>query len=127
MKASDLLGERNTSVLRVRLLPVRPANVEVRPFPRWLDRLWPRWVAALTMPWAIYVRQSALSGEADLLSRLIVHELVHVQQWKRHGVVGFLRHYLDDYSRARLRGMKHKEAYRAISLEAEAYETADLV
>ncbi|HEX2155029.1 MAG TPA: hypothetical protein VHL52_13775 [Acidimicrobiia bacterium] len=127
MNASDVLGDRDTPALRVRLLPVRPANVDVRRFPRWLDRVWPKWVGAVTMPWAIYVRNAVLEGDSDRLSRLIVHELIHVQQWKTHGVVGFLRHYLEDYTRARLRRMSHHDAYRAITLEAEAREAVDLL
>ena len=48
------------------------------------------------------------------------HEAVHVEQWRRLGVVGFLSRYLGAYLRWRLRGYPHWAAYRRIPLEAEA-------
>jgi hypothetical protein len=51
---------------------------------------------------------------------LIAHELVHVRQWRQHGVVGFLTRYLGAYSRGRWHGLGHRAAYEAIPLEAEA-------
>jgi hypothetical protein len=51
---------------------------------------------------------------------LLHHELVHVEQWHRLGVVGFLRRYVGAYLRARLRGFPHGAAYRRIPLEIEA-------
>jgi len=51
---------------------------------------------------------------------LLAHELVHVQQWREMGALRFLGRYLGDYLRGRLRGLGHWDAYRAISLEADA-------
>ncbi len=51
---------------------------------------------------------------------LIAHELVHVEQWRRQGVVPFLARYLSDYLRLRLAGESHWRAYAGISLEVEA-------
>ncbi|MEP6626037.1 MAG: DUF4157 domain-containing protein [Acidimicrobiia bacterium] len=51
---------------------------------------------------------------------LIAHELVHVEQWRRQGRIGFLRAYLGDYVRGRRAGLGHWDAYRAIRAEAEA-------
>lgn len=126
-RASELLGSRNTAALRVRLLPVVPEKVEVRPVSTRIARLWPQWVAAMTMPWAIYVRPDVIDGDPDRLAAILVHELVHSRQWKTHGLLGFLRHYLVDYGRGRLRRLGHKEAYQAIPLEAEAHEIASLL
>lgn len=53
--------------------------------------------------------------------RLLRHELVHVEQYARHGVAGFLGRYLVSYLRLRLRGFPHRAAYRRIPLEIEAY------
>jgi Domain of unknown function (DUF4157) len=52
--------------------------------------------------------------------RLLRHELEHVRQWRRYGVVGFLRRYLGAYLVWRLRGYGHKAAYRRIPFEIEA-------
>lgn len=122
MRAVDLLGPFDTARLRLSLLPIRPDIVDVRPVPPRLRRLWPKWTAAMTMPWAVYVRRDVLDGDPAFLARIIAHELVHVRQWKTNGLVGFLRHYLTDYIRGRARRLGHKDAYREISLEAEAYE-----
>jgi hypothetical protein len=51
---------------------------------------------------------------------LIRHELVHVRQWRRFGVIGFLARYGGAYARGRLRGYTHKNAYRRIPFEIEA-------
>lgn len=125
MRATDLLGALETPDLRNRLMPVRADQVAVRPTPAWLRRVWPRWAVAMALPWAIWVRPDALAGDPDALARVLVHELVHMRQWKVHGVVGFLRHYLGDYLRGRRRRLGHLGAYRATRFEAEAYATAD--
>lgn len=122
MRAAELLGDLDRSVLRVSLIPVRPEAVAVRPVPRPLRRLWPKWAAAMTMPWGIYVRPDVLDGDDAALARIIAHELIHTRQWKTHGPVRFLRQYLAEYVRGRARRLGHKRAYRNISLEAEAYD-----
>lgn len=121
IRASELLADRDTDALRVRLLPVAPERVPVRPLPA---RILPSWVAAITLPWGVYVRGDVLRGDPDRLARLLVHELVHARQWKTHGAAGFLRRYLRDYLRGRLARVGHREAYRRIGLEVEASETA---
>lgn len=123
MRAVDLLDGRDSAALRVRLLPILPEQVAVRSLPSRMPLL-PRWVAAITLPWCIYVRQDLLAGESDRLARLIVHELVHARQWRTHGPVGFLRRYLTDYLRGRMARLSHREAYRRIRLEEEAARIA---
>ena len=61
----------------------------------------------------------------DGTSKLLAHELVHVRQWRELGVLLFLWQYLSSYftNLVRLRG--HRQAYRAIPLEVEAYDLAD--
>ena len=53
---------------------------------------------------------------------LLSHELVHVEQFRRHGIVRFLARYLAEYARGRLSGKSHGESYAAISFEREARE-----
>jgi hypothetical protein len=76
---------------------------------------------AITLGSLIIVRRRA-SGDEELLR----HELVHVRQWRELGPVGFLRRYLGEYLRWRLRGCSHWDAYRRISLEEEAARLARL-
>ena len=40
-------------------------------------------------------------------ARLLRHELEHVRQWRRYGVIGFLWRYLGAYLRWRARGYGH--------------------
>ena len=51
---------------------------------------------------------------------LLRHELVHVRQWRRFGVVGFSARYVGPYVLWRLRGKDHRSAYLRIPLEIEA-------
>ncbi|MDP8976432.1 MAG: DUF4157 domain-containing protein [Actinomycetota bacterium] len=74
---------------------------------------------AMTLGRVVLVRR----GHRDS-SRLLAHELVHVQQWSRHGVVGFLSRYLGAYARNMARLRSHRSAYLAILLEVEAREGA---
>ncbi len=74
----------------------------------------------MTLPWGIYVDPGLLAGGAPSLGPLVVHELVHLRQWRRDGAVRFLVRYLGSYLRARLRGADHRAAYEAIPAETEA-------
>jgi len=53
--------------------------------------------------------------------KIINHELIHIQQVRRDGVIRFYFNYLKEYTQFRLKGIQHKEAYLAISYEVEAY------
>ena len=53
-------------------------------------------------------------------SYLLRHELVHVRQWRRYGVLGFSARYVGSYLLWRLRGKGHRGAYLRIPLEVEA-------
>lgn len=119
MHAADLLDGFDNELLRVRLLPVLPERIPVRPLPRALGLI-PRWVGAVTLPWAIYVRADQFDRPPEDLARLIIHELVHVRQWKTLGPLGFLGRYLADYVVGRLRRRGHYGAYKEIRLEEEA-------
>lgn len=72
--------------------------------------------AGITLGRVIIVRRDAAHR-----ARLLRHELVHVEQWARHGLIGFAVRYLASYLRWRLAGYPHVGAYRRIPLEIEAY------
>ena len=70
---------------------------------------------AITLGSLVIVRRAAAGDE-----HLLRHEQEHVRQWRRLGVVGFLRRYVGAYLRGRARGYGHRGAYRRIPLEVEA-------
>lgn len=83
-------------------------------------RLWeggpvPRGADGITLGSLVIVR----AGRADS-PYLLRHEQVHVRQWRRYGVVGFLTRYVGAYAAGRLRGRDHRGAYLHIPLEIEA-------
>jgi hypothetical protein len=98
----------------------------VRPAPGWMTRSWIGPVAAMTLGRTVYVRRDVLDGDPPRLALLLVHELVHVRQWREMGAVRFLARYLGDYLRGRLAGRGHAEAYRAIRAEREAVDLSRL-
>jgi hypothetical protein len=75
----------------------------------------PRGASAITLGRFVIVR----SGHATS-PYLIRHEVVHVRQWRRYGVFGFLRRYLGAYVVWRLRRKGHRGAYLRIPFEVEA-------
>ncbi len=85
----------------------------------WVGGPVPPGSSAITLGRLIIVRRRAAANE-----RLLRHELVHARQWRRFGVVGFLRRYLGAYLGWRLRGYGHWGAYRRIPLEVEAEREA---
>ncbi len=100
------------------------SRVIVRPAPSWLTWLWGKAVSAMTLKKTVYIRSEVLDAAPSLLGPLLVHELVHVQQWKQLGVVRFLWKYVAGYIGGRLTGLPHQDAYRAIPIEIEAREIA---
>ena len=79
----------------------------------------PPGASAITIGPVISVRTRAAHN-----GRLLRHELVHVDQWRRYGVIDFVVRYLGSYLRWRVRGHPHWAAYRRIPLEVEAEWTA---
>ncbi len=82
---------------------------------RWVGGPVPPGASAITLGRVIVVRRRA-AGDPHLLR----HELVHVEQWRRLGVLGFLVRYLWAYGRWRACGHDHRGAYLRIPLEVEA-------
>ena len=75
----------------------------------------PKGSDAITIGRFVSVRRAAAMSPY-----LLRHELVHVRQWRRHGVIGFLAHYLGAYIGGRLRRKGHRGAYLRIPFEIEA-------
>jgi len=97
-------------------VPARHSAIPVRFVPgRLLGRF-----AGLAAPWGIYVGRQV---PKDALDRVLRHELVHIDQWRRLGMTRFVRRYLTEYVEGRRRGLGHDEAYARISLEKEAQLT----
>ena len=58
-------------------------------------------------------------------SKLLAHELVHVRQWHEAGRWAFLRAYFGDYLRGLRHHRRHRDAYRSIRAEQQAFTEAD--
>lgn len=134
LTAADLLAA--TGVNRVwlaRVLPrVDPAQVAVKEAPRWFRALWAEGIVAVAMPWAVYLTPAMMdryetAAEPDRLARLMVHELAHIEQFRRLGAVRHVTQYVFDYLRGRLRRKGHWGAYTSVRLEIEARGMAALV
>ena len=80
----------------------------------------------MALPRTVYASDGAfrriIDGEA---ASLLVHESVHIAQWREYGVARFLIRYLGDYLYGRAVGLPHHPAYRAIRFEREAVERTE--
>ena len=123
-----MLRAGGMDAIRVRLLvaPVDPEQVIVRSAPRIMMGLWGRGISAMTFPNRIYVDPAVITARHGP-GVLLVHELIHVRQWRELGVARFLWRYLSDYLGGRIKGLGHRAAYLAIPLEVEAREVARLI
>lgn len=126
MTAGDLLRRAGIDPDLVGALAggVNPDAIRVRRGFAPVRLLWGPGIDAVAWGRLILVAPKALTGDASPLGRLIVHELVHVAQWRRLGLAGFARRYLSQYWRGRRRGLGHRDAYLAIDLEVEARTVA---
>lgn len=125
--AGDLLRAAglDPDVIRDSLPRVDPDRVPVRVASRWFRMLWAPWVTALALPWGVYLHPDRMADDPGHLGRLIVHELAHIDQWRRLGPLGWVRAYIGGYRRGRHRGLSRQAAYRAIPLEVEARDVAE--
>jgi len=92
------------------------AKVRLR-FPWWLRPFLVKDVVAITLGRRIYVAADVVEERAI---RFIRHELAHVRQINRLGLLRFYWRYLREYITNRMRGMSPSVAYRNISFEIEA-------
>ena len=87
-------------------------------FPIWLRPFLGRGVIAITLGRHIYVSPRVAEAE---LEKWLRHELVHVAQIARLGLIRFYWRYLSEYIALRRRGLSSSAAYRRISFEEEAF------
>jgi len=112
------------------LMPrIDPASVRVRVASPLFRRFWAKGIAAVALPTGVFVQPAVmerfrLGAERERSGRLIVHELMHIEQWRRLGAFRHVTQYVGDYLRGRWRRLGHWEAYRAIRLEVEARQAA---
>lgn len=126
MNAARILSRAgvDSEQLRHELEPVDPEAVNVWPAGRLLRLLWRSSISGVTLHSLVLVDPEVLAGDHHRLARLVVHELVHVRQFNKHGYFSFMARYIREYLSARRRGEGHRAAYLAIGAEMEARETA---
>lgn len=100
------------------------ARARLAPIPRWLRPFLSRSVIAITLGRRIYV---AAAVADDALEALVRHELVHVGQIARLGLIRFYWRYINEYITLRRRGLPAAEAYERISFEVEAFAAEKLL
>ena len=106
------------------LAVIAESNAKVRVgYPWWLRPFLMRGVIAITLGRRIYVREAMASKSFE---RLLKHELAHVRQVHRLGLLRFLWRYLSEYARHWRRLRNGQAAYAAISFEIEARAAEDL-
>ena len=120
-------GDVDLSALALLIPGVDPERLLIREARPWFERLVLRRAAAIALPYVVYVRTSTYVRPRADLTRLVVHELAHVSQWREDGYVRFAARYLGDYLRERLRGRSHIESYLAIRYEAGARAVTDRI
>lgn len=76
--------------------------------------------AAVTLGRHIFINPAYWPLDRLPAFRLLVHEMVHVRQWREKGVLGFLLSYIRDY-------LSHPQRYGGVRLEHEADEVARAV
>lgn len=104
------------------------SEVSVRMMPHWMQIALGTSVGAITVGNNIFVAQdryeSVVSGKNPAL---LLHELVHVDQWRREGGVAFMSRYATEYVRYRMIGLDHRTAYCSIGFEVAAYDATERV
>ena len=89
-------------------------------YPWWLRPFLSRDVIAITLGRRIYLSGKAALRSSDYLERLLRHELAHVRQVNRHGLIPFLARYIVEFARLLVRERSINTAYRKLSFEVEA-------
>ncbi|HEX7832971.1 MAG TPA: DUF4157 domain-containing protein [Thermoanaerobaculia bacterium] len=89
-------------------------------YPWWLRHLLARDVIAITLGRTIFVSPQFVERAPDKVERLLRHELAHVRQVIRHGLIVFLVLYVTEFARHFVRVRNVSKAYQMISFEVEA-------
>jgi hypothetical protein len=93
-------------------------RAKIRPIPPWLRPFLSKGVLAITLGRRVYIAANVAEGEVEQLVR---HELVHVGQIARLGILRFYWRYVFEYITLRRRGFSSADAYQRISFEVEAF------
>jgi hypothetical protein len=109
----------NVSAAVERAIAEARARVRVG-YPWWLRPWLARDVVAITLGRRIYLSGRAAAGPARALERLMRHELAHVAQVNRLGIILFLWKYVTEFLRHLWRVRSVARAYRLVSFEIEA-------
>ncbi|HWB89078.1 MAG TPA: hypothetical protein VG872_07670 [Acidimicrobiia bacterium] len=125
MNAGRLLRETgyDSDMLRSRIAPIDPDRVNVWPASSLVRRFWRAGIKGVTQWRWVLVDPDTLRGDPDLLARLVIHELVHLRQFRDLGFLRFMSRYVYQYWAGRLRGGSARQAYLDIEAEREARET----
>jgi hypothetical protein len=89
-------------------------------YPFWLRPFLMRGVIAITLGRRIYLAPQLLERGGEAVEAIVRHELAHVRQVVRLGLIRFLYQYVRDYVALRRKGLSSAEAYRTIPFEIEA-------
>jgi hypothetical protein len=105
--------------------PVRKAVDEARAtvrlgYPWWLRPFLARGVIAITLGRRIFLGSAVGQRSAEYVTRLMRHELAHVRQINRHGLIGFYSRYVGEFLRLLWKHRSFNAAYKDISFEVEA-------
>lgn len=87
----------------------------------WLRPFLARDVIAITLGRTIHVSPRAAAGARERVEALLRHELAHIRQINRYGVIGFYARYVAEFLRHLWRVRSVNRAYMLISFEIEAY------
>lgn len=91
-------------------------------YPFWLRPLLQRNVVGITLGRRVFLSKRLLERSDDELQRIVRHELAHVKQVTKLGLLRFLYRYVREYVALRKQGLSSAAAYNAISFEREAVE-----
>lgn len=105
---------------------VEAARARIRVgYPWWLRRLLFPDVIAITLGRTIFVSPRFAGRPAEEVERLVRHELVHVRQVVRMGVIRFYARYAAELVRHFAATGSLNAAYHRVSFEIEAYAAED--
>ena len=94
-------------------------------YPWWLRPWMARNVIGITLGRTIYLSRAVSELSEEFVERLMRHELAHVAQVNRHGLVRFLYLYVREFVSHYRRERSVEKAYRRISFEVEAAEAEE--
>lgn len=115
----------DTPDLRVTMTPIDPDRVNVWPASRWMMLFWRKGISGMTIRNWVFVDPSLLTGDPKRLARLVIHELVHVRQYRDQGYVPFTVRYVYEYLAGLVAGKGIRESYLDIAAEREARQVTE--